>query len=645
MYVPWTSCITPPPRNALNPSATAVLHEVDPRGIRRQIANNIKPVPSTSTTFDRDTASHICRVRLILSNMRHFTAVFLLSLLSTALSNCFNPSPAFPVPFWQHQHGAHSLKGAFFRITAALQHLAKDEKYDTSSFSVGITSSTETIFSHYHTARKHNDTRPGDTHIYGQSQYRIASITKTFTTLGLLYQHAAGNLSLDDPVTKYIPELESDGSGTVPWHDITLRIMASQLSGIPREIAQADLINAVPNAVDLGFPPVSKDDYDLDLPECYEYKDYQPCNWTHLMPHVRKSKPIFAPNQESTYSNANFELLGLVLERVTGLSYEEYMSSAIFSPLGMESTTLTTPSDEHAVLPVGQWFWNVNEGVHNPTGGIYSSLVDMSKYARYILTHYNALATGVNWFMPASWSGSAQTFYGMPWEIFRTTSILEHTQRPVTFVTKGGAVPAYFSSLDFLPEYGLAYTILVGGEHELVEKIQEIVSLELVREAEKVIWTDVDETYSGTYTAANSDLNSSLTFTTSPSRGLELTTFISNSTDVFTALLPMWVEQLGLTGKPWHLQLVPTLLYKDEAKQQGEIWRILIVAERTGEEGLWDEEFCPMDVDPTSYAGLPVNEVVWWHEEGLVELPAYRVKMRKVEVESDEGRFVVQQDL
>jgi CubicO group peptidase (beta-lactamase class C family) len=67
------------------------------------------------------------------------------------------------------------------------------------------------------------------THVDGDSQYRIASITKVFTTLGLLYQHAAGNLSLDDAVDKYIPELKESDKGELPWKDITLRMLASQL--------------------------------------------------------------------------------------------------------------------------------------------------------------------------------------------------------------------------------------------------------------------------------------------------------------------------------------------------------------------------------------------------------------------------------
>lgn len=65
-------------------------------------------------------------------------------------------------------------------------------------------------------------------HVDGDSQFRIASVTKAFTALGLLYQHAAGNLSLDDPVDGYIAELRDDG-GAIRWNGITLRSLASQL--------------------------------------------------------------------------------------------------------------------------------------------------------------------------------------------------------------------------------------------------------------------------------------------------------------------------------------------------------------------------------------------------------------------------------
>jgi CubicO group peptidase (beta-lactamase class C family) len=100
---------------------------------------------------------------------------------------------------------------------------------ENSSYSVEVTSGDETLWTKYHTAQQHKKQRPGVTHVDGNSQYRVASVTKVFTALGLLYQHAAGNISLDDPVDKYIEDLRASGSGAIQWQAITLRSLASQL--------------------------------------------------------------------------------------------------------------------------------------------------------------------------------------------------------------------------------------------------------------------------------------------------------------------------------------------------------------------------------------------------------------------------------
>ena len=572
--------------------------------------------------------------------MSYRLVTWLLPLLSaSAYAKCYDPSPAFPVPAWSS--GAKDLAAGFGSIEQRLQDVVGAKEYATSSFSIEVTSNTETLWSRFHTARELNKTRPGVTDVDEDSLYRIASITKTFTVLGVLYQHAAGNLSLDDPITTYIKELADSNSGKIPWKDITLRILASQLSGIPREFAQSDVINEL-DPTTVGLPPASK----KNLPLCYQSEQFAPCNRTDLLDYITRpaAKPVFAPNQQSTYSNVAFELLGLAIENVTGMGYSEYMERAIFDPLDMSSSSLDQPSDEHAVLPKGDNYWDAEEGVQRPTGGIYSSSSDMSKYVRYILTHYNALATGVNWFMPASWSTGMESTYGMPFEIFRTDRLLKDSRRPVTLVTKAGGVPGYFSRISMLPEYGLGITILVGGNVKLLGKIQEVVGVELVRAAEAAIWPNVARTYTGSYVATDSSLNSSIELASSPSTGLILNSFVSNSTDVLGTVLPVYADPDIADGKqPWHAQLVPTLLYKNESTQQGEIWRMLVTPERKndGSEGIFDE-FCITDIDTASYAGLPVNEVVFWHEEGILEMPAWQVKMKAVGKKYNENKLVVQ---
>lgn len=272
------------------------------------------------------------------------------------------------------------------------------------------------------------------------------------------------------------------------------------------------------------------------------------------------------------------------------------MQEAIFEPLNMSSTTLDTPSDTHAVLPFGFNYWGIEEGVQNPTGGIYSSTTDMSKFLRYILTHYNAVATGINWLMPASWSTNMESFWGMPFEIFRIDEALKDSRRPVTFVTKSGGLPGYFSLMTVMPEYGLGLTVLVGcpnNNSKLLNEIQEIVSINLVQTAEELIWQEIDEKYSGQYKATDSNLNSSLELGSSPKGGLVLTSFISNGTDVFNSVLPGAVVD---DSRPWRIQLVPTLLFKNETEQQGEIWRAIAAYERDPKFGIWDS-FSVTDVD------------------------------------------------
>lgn len=116
--------------------------------------------------------------------------------------------------------------------------------------------------------------------------------------------------------------------------------------------------------------------------------------------------------------------------------------------------------------------------------------------------------------------------------------------------------------------------------------------------------------------------------------GLVVERFISNGTDILKSVIPLFGEP-DVATLPWHAQLVPTLLFQEEKKQRGEIWRALIVVDRpkdSNEGGLWDD-FCVTDVDPASYAGIPLNEFVFWRDaEGRVtdvELSAFRVTLRR----------------
>jgi hypothetical protein len=91
----------------------------------------------------------------------------------------------------------------------------------------------------------------------------------------------------------------------------------------------------------------------------------------------------------------------------------------------------------------------------------------------------------------------------------------------------------------------------------------------------------------------------------------------------------------------WYAQLVPTLL--NEEPHGGEIWRMLTMEERDGDEGaIWDD-FCVEDVDRPLYAAVPLNKMVFWDRRGergafgRLELPAFRVNLTRVEEEMRGG--------
>lgn len=536
----------------------------------------------------------------------------------------------------------------------------------------------------YHTAEDKNITRPGAERVDETSRYRIASITKVFTVLGILQQHAAGNLSLEDTVDKYIPYLHSShhhrtgNTGSIQWDKISLRSLASQLSGLPRDWAQGDLLMD-PDLIDpttIGLPISPSFSEISDLPKCDSYNSYKPCTAQELLDNLTRRPALFAPNTKSTYSNVAFELLGLVLANVTGSSYEEYIRTSILHRLGMSQTSFVKPPDRVAVLPKGNaWYFDVDEGVQNPTGGLYCSSNDMSTFLRSILRNYKDIADAkLNWLLPVSFTAGMGNFYGMPWEIYRTDQILVpdgnvgssgemRRTRTVTFFTKGGGLPGYRTLILLVPEYDLGITIFTAGDETLLDVLLEMLTVPLIRAADELAAQQVKETYVGTYTFPSTKektINSTLTLTYTSAHGLEINEWISNSTDMLN-ILPKHFKLPQHTK--FHAQLIPSGLYRDEAKQIGELWRIATVVDREVppepvpgplnenkiHSGLWSasthvwDEFCLTDVDGIMYAGKPLSEVVFWDRDektgtfGNVELTAFRINLTRADQKEKEA--------
>lgn len=145
------------------------------------------------------------------------------------VADCPTPGPAWPNPGLTGQLPA--VKQLAKELTASVSAAVQAGTLfpsNITSFSIELTSATDTLWTSHHTAQDLEQ----PTTVDGDTVFRIASITKMFTVLSVLMQQ---NMNLDDPITKYIPELRKSKPGTIQWNKITLRDLASQASGIFRQ--------------------------------------------------------------------------------------------------------------------------------------------------------------------------------------------------------------------------------------------------------------------------------------------------------------------------------------------------------------------------------------------------------------------------
>lgn len=136
-----------------------------------------------------------------------------------------------------------------------------------------------------------------------QTRFHIASVSKSFTAAAILLLEERGKLSVRDPVSKYVPDY--------PQGDrILLHHLLTHTSGIPN-------INNFPE-----YPLLSQ----------------SPQTPAQLV-EVFKKRPLdFQPGEKYAYSNSNYNLLALILEKVSGQPYGDFLQQNIFAPLGMTHT-------------------------------------------------------------------------------------------------------------------------------------------------------------------------------------------------------------------------------------------------------------------------------------------------------------------
>ena len=193
--------------------------------------------------------------------------------------------------------------------------------------------------------------------ISASSNFRLASITKHFTALSILLLIDEGKLEFDTPLASIIPEFPSYAE------DITIRQLLQHQAGLP------DYEPLVPD----GTIPRVRDREVVDLL-------------------IQQASLDFAPGSQYYYSNSAYAVLAIIVEEVSGLTFEEFLRARIFEPSVMPNTVAlveginTVPSRALGHTVVDSSIEETDQSDFSAVlgdSGIYSSLEDMTTWAEH----------------------------------------------------------------------------------------------------------------------------------------------------------------------------------------------------------------------------------------------------------------------
>jgi CubicO group peptidase (beta-lactamase class C family) len=239
------------------------------------------------------------------------------------------------------------------------------------------------------------------------SSFSIASLSKQFTATAMLMLAHGGRLKLDDAMARYLPELNI-------YEGITIKQMLHHTSGLPDYMALAD------KHWD-GTRVITARDVVAML------EQFRP-------------PPLFRPGDEFAYNNTGYALLEMILSRVTGLTYPDFMKQEVFDRLGMNDSAASNLASRECPLSSRVFGFrrtfagfgrkilcdlNYLDGVYGD-GGIYSSTSDLAHWDAAL--RYGTLlpvAVCEQAYVSGKLNNGTTTGYGYVWEII-SRNVVEH---------------------------------------------------------------------------------------------------------------------------------------------------------------------------------------------------------------------------
>lgn len=231
----------------------------------------------------------------------------------------------------------------------------------------------------------------GTDSINAQTPFHIASVTKTFTAMGILKLVEQEKVQLADEFSKYFPAFNYPG--------VTIQTLLNHRSGLPNYLYFME---------DLGWS-------DTVIIKNSDILNYLITRKSELL-------NIATPDTRFNYCNTNYALLALLIEKVTGLSYPRFMQETFFGPLGMKETFVYTPAESYRATPNFDWRGQAN--ANNYLDEVYG---DKNIYStpRNLLTWHRALQSNIL-FKPATLIDAYEPYsnerpgiknYGLGWRM------------------------------------------------------------------------------------------------------------------------------------------------------------------------------------------------------------------------------------
>jgi D-alanyl-D-alanine carboxypeptidase len=266
--------------------------------------------------------------------------------------------------------------------------------------------------------------------------FQLASVTKQFTATAIMTLVEDGKLTLNDTLGKHLPDVPAK------WSGVTVRQLLNQVSGIPNYTAGTQLV---------------------------QDKNYTKAEILGL---VREAPPAFEPGTNWQYSNTNYFLLGMIIEKVSGKTYADFMRDRIFKPLGMSSTLVNSSGlkiNNAAVghkLEGGVWKRQTHDNPSQPwaAGAIVSTPADMAKWA--IAQGDNKLLKKASWdevWASGKLADGKPTGYGFGWRM--------ENAGETGFLSHGGGIAGFNTYIARFPNDNLSVVVLANTNTRLAQEL------------------------------------------------------------------------------------------------------------------------------------------------------------------------------